>query len=268
LDSADSTQCTPKLFLDGSSQDLPNPVTYTSATTPLLEAISPRHGTVVGGDDVTFTGTGFSSDITDYKITIDGIDCPAKSANLTSVTCTTGKRPGLVKSSLEIFIKGKGLVSTKGLIFIYANYWSADTTWGGEFSPMDGESVYIPPGLNLLVDVDRTANLRAVIVEGQLIFAPSSNPNHERFFDAMYIFVHGGSMEVGTEEFPYTSKLTITMHGTVSDPYLPIYGNKVIGVREGKLDMHGVKRLRTWTEMEKTEEAGSTKITLREEVDW
>jgi hypothetical protein len=75
-------------------------------------------------------------------------------------------------------------------------------------------------------------------------------------------------MEVGTEDYPYTSKITITMHGTVSDPYLPIYGNKVIGVREGKLDMHGVTRLRTWTEMEKTEEAGATKITLREEVDW
>jgi hypothetical protein len=37
-------------------------------------------------------------------------------------------------------------------------------------------------------------------------------------------------MEVGTEEFPYTSKLTITMHGNISDPYLPIYGNKVIAV--------------------------------------
>lgn len=58
------------------------------------------------------------------------------------------------------------------------------------------------------------------------------------------------------------------MHGDVADPYLPIYGNKVIGVREGKLDMHGVKRLRTWTEMEKTEKDGSTQITLRQEVDW
>ena len=75
-------------------------------------------------------------------------------------------------------------------------------------------------------------------------------------------------MEVGTEEFPYTSKLTITMHSSASDPYLPIYGNKVIGVRYGTLDMHGVKREPTWTVLESTVEAGGTKITLREKVDW
>jgi hypothetical protein len=40
-------------------------------------------------------------------------------------------------------------------------------------------------------------------------------------------------MEVGTEEFPYTSKIRFTMHGDISSPYLPIYGNKVLGVRFG-----------------------------------
>jgi len=266
--STDTHECTPKLHFDGSVKELTNKVKYSSSITPMLSAISPRYGTVVGGDDVTFTGTGLSATADDYNIVIDGITCPVKTASVTAVTCTTGKRPGLVKSSLEINIKGKGIVSTKGLVFIYANYWSADTTWGGEFAPMEGESVYVPKGLNLLVDVDSTPKLKAVIVEGQLIFAPHKDPNHERYFDAMYIFIHMGSLEVGTEEFPYTSKLTITMHGTVADPYLPIYGNKVIGVRNGKLDMHGIKRLRTWTEMEKTEEVGSTQITLREEVDW
>jgi hypothetical protein len=46
-----------------------------------------------------------------------------------------------------------------------------------------------------------------------LIFAPHIDPKHQRFFDAKYIFVNGGYMEVGTEAYPYTSKLTITMHG-------------------------------------------------------
>lgn len=146
--------------------------------------------------------------------------------------------------------------------------WSADTTWGGEFSPIEGESVYIPAGLNLLVDIDSSPHLNAVIVEGALIFAPDDDPTHERFFDANYIFVHGGLMEVGTEEFPYTSKITITMHGTVSDPYLPIYGNKVTGVRYGTLDMHGIERDLTWTLLEYTVEAGESVITLQEEVDW
>ena len=84
----------------------------------------------------------------------------------------------------------------------------------------------------------------------------------------MYIFVHKGRMEVGTPAFPYTSKITITMHGKITDPYLPVYGNKCIGVRHGELDMHGPVRTPTWTLMDKTELPGATTITLNTQVDW
>jgi hypothetical protein len=72
--------------------------------------------------------------------------------------------------------------------------------------------------------------------------------------------VNGGYMEVGTEKFPYTSKLTITMHGNKFSPFLPTYGNKVIGVRFGVLEMHGVPRPITWTRMSQTANAGATSI--------
>ena len=75
-------------------------------------------------------------------------------------------------------------------------------------------------------------------------------------------------MEVGTEEFPYDSKITITMHSQLADPYLPIYGNKVIGCRFCTLDMHGPKRTPVWTVMEKTAEAGENQITISRDVDW
>lgn len=119
-------------------------------------------------------------------------------------------------------------------MFTYVNLWSSDSTWGGEFAPMEEESIYIPKGLNLLVDIDKTPKLNMVLVEGQLIFIPKENDsNHLRTFDAHYVFVNGGRFEAGTEEFPYTSQLTITMHGNVSSPYIPIYGNKCIAVRFG-----------------------------------
>jgi hypothetical protein len=134
---------------------------------------------------------------------------------------------------------------------------------------MDGESVSIPKGLNLLVNVDRTPKLKAVLVEGSLLFMPHpSDANHQRTFDAMYVFVKGGYMEVGTPKFPYTSKITMTMHGTADDPYIPIYGNKVIALREGILEMHGTPKTPTWTVMDKTSEIGDTKITLHTEVNW
>jgi hypothetical protein len=102
--------------------------------TPLLQAITPRFGTVKGGELVTFSGTGFDSDITKYTILIDRRVCSAQSANSTSVTCLTAPRPGLYpNTNLEISVAGKGKVATQGLLFRYTSYWSDETTWGGEF---------------------------------------------------------------------------------------------------------------------------------------
>jgi hypothetical protein len=140
--------------------------------------MSPRFGTVTGGTVLTFTGTNFVTDTSLYTITIDGIVCPVSAATATSVTCTTGSRPGLRTSSLTIYITGYGLVANKGLLFRYVSAWSSDTTWGGEFAPMYGESIYIPAGLNLLVDVDKTDELNLIMVEGTLIFAPDASPTH------------------------------------------------------------------------------------------
>ena len=65
---------------------------------------------------------------------------------------------------------------------------------------MEGETVYIPSGLNLVIDVDSTPLLNTVLCEGAIIFLPHpTNPNHERYFDAMNIFVLNGRFEAGTE---------------------------------------------------------------------
>lgn len=69
-------------------------------------------------------------------------------------------------------------------------------------------------------------------------------------------------MEVGTEQFPYTSKITITMHGDVTTPALPTYGNKNIAVRKGELHLVGKVRQVTWTVLDKTANIDDTQITL------
>ena len=142
--------------------------------------------------------------------------------------------------------------------FTYVSLWSDISTWGNTFTPVEGESIHIPKGMNLLVDIDVSPKLNLVIVEGgQLIFAPDDdNPNHERKLDANYIFIHDGWMQVGTEARPYTSKLVITLHGQKYDPSMPLYGNKCIGVRDGILDMHGAPRSHSWTSLEETAIAG------------
>lgn len=264
----DLKMCEPSLDCTEVVSTLKDKVTYSGEKTALLTSISPRFGTVTGGTSVTFTGTDFSDDKDKYKIIIDGRECKVDSASATEVTCTTDKRPGVIKPSLEIYIDGMGLVANQGKLFRYASVWSDETTWGGEFAPMFNESVYVPAGMNLLVDVDRTPTLNLIMVEGSIIFPPDKDPNHERFFDAHYIFLTDGYMEAGTEEFPYTSKLTITMHGDVNTPFIPVFGNKCIAVRRSTLDMHGVERKPTWTVLDATAEKGSSVITLAEAVDW
>jgi hypothetical protein len=247
--------------------------TFAGTHTPKITSISPRLGTVEGGVTVTFTGTGFTTTVADHSVKIDGLNCPVSTATATAITCVTAKRvyPEGVSPefSLVLTVKDKGLVAKQGNAFDYVQLWSADSTWSGEFAPMDGESVGVPKGLKLLVDVKTTPVFKFVLVEGVLIFEPHpTDATHHRTFDAHYIFVKGGRMQVGTEANRYTSKITITMHSAAADPYIPIYGNKCIGLRFGTLDMHGVVRDPVWTVLEETAAAGSSTIKLSRAVDW
>lgn len=123
---------------------------------------------------------------------------------------------------------------------------------------MDGESVVVPAGLNLLVDIDASPMLNMVLVDGgSIVFPSDADSSHLRTFDAKIIFVHKGTFEAGTESDPYSSRLTITMHGVKYDPTVPIYGNKVLGIRYSTLDLHGLPR-DAWTSLEATASAGAT----------
>lgn len=196
IDSSSPTHdCVPKVYVNGVENVLTNAVKFDSAVTPNLTAISPRFGTVQGGEPITFTGTGFPTEVTDINIIIDGKVCAVQTVTETQVVCLTAKRPGYVSSSLTIYVKDKGYVATSGLLFTYVNYWSHDTTWGMEFAPMEGESIHIPTGLNLYMDIDKTPELNLIIVEGELIIGPNeTDPTHQRYFDAHYILVSNGKM--------------------------------------------------------------------------
>jgi hypothetical protein len=97
--------CDVKLVSDGVEIPLPNQVKYEGAITPVLTSIEPRFGRVVGGTSVTFTGSKFSPIPEDNEIIIDGIPCVVTASTSTEIVCTTGKRPGLIPTSLLITVK-------------------------------------------------------------------------------------------------------------------------------------------------------------------
>jgi hypothetical protein len=47
------------------------------------------------------------------------------------------------------------------------------------------------------------------------------------------IIVDGGLLQIGTKENPFQHNAVITMYGSVRSIELPIFGAKVIGVRNG-----------------------------------
>ena len=57
------------------------------------------------------------------------------------------------------------------------------------------------------------------------------------------------------------------MHGEASDPTVPLYGNKVLAVRGGTIDLYGRSR-NSWTKLEGTANAGTNTLTLAWDVDW
>lgn len=83
--------CTPKLTVDGVTTDL-NPVIFDDALTPVLTSMSDRYGSVLGGETITFYGTGFSSTAT-TTVSIDNRDCAVSSTTTTEITCTTIDKP-------------------------------------------------------------------------------------------------------------------------------------------------------------------------------
>lgn len=171
--------CTPNLIISGVTTPL-TPVTFDGSMTPTLQSISPRFGTVTGGTTVTFTGTNFDTVTPGTSVLIDNRVCAVSTVTSTTITCVTDKKPYVPDTpALIINQPGFGNVATAGLIFRYVSLYSDPITWGGDAPPQAGESISVPKGQHLLVDIDNSPKLNAVIVEGSLIFAPDdTNPNH------------------------------------------------------------------------------------------
>ncbi len=58
------------------------------------------------------------------------------------------------------------------------------------------------------------------------------------------------------------------LHGQKLDTQLPHYGNKVIGVTNSKIDIHGERRAVTWTTLSASALKGANEILLQTETDW
>jgi hypothetical protein len=85
---------------------------------------------------------------------------------------------------------------------------------------------------------------------------------------AQYILIKGGTLTVGTDATPFPGRATITLHGPPDSRELPLYGAKVVAVREGRLVLHGQPKLPSWTQLNVTGHPGNSSITVAGPVNW
>ena len=93
--------------------------------------------------------------------------------------------------------------------------------------------------------------------------------NQDVNLNAEYIIIaDGGTLQVGTKEKPFNHQATITMYGTLRSIELPIFGAKVLALRNGTLDLHGSPVGVTWTYLANTAYNQSIQIKLVDSVRW
>lgn len=158
--------------------------------------------------------------------------------------------------------------------------WSSRATWGassfigretrsvGTGMPEDGDSIRIPDGVYVVVDVP-LPKFCILQIEGYLEL--DNSISHD--IEAEIIFINGGQLIIGWENDPILTNVTITLKGQKKsfDFLLPNglekIGGKAIGVYGG-LDIHGRPRDVVWTKLAVRASAGDTSVTLVRAVDW
>lgn len=128
-----------------------------------------------------------------------------------------------------------------------AVYWSNVNSWPTKKLPVEGETVEIAPGVNMIYDLKTPSpTFKLIVVNGALSFLQDDKTDLE--LRAYHIFINVGELNIGTKDKPFTTKAQITLFGEAKSDTI-VYakaieaGNKVIS-NTGSVQMFGVKRSR------------------------
>ena len=242
---------------------------YANAKTPVVTSVAPARGSTAGGTTLTIAGSNLNKNMV---VKIDGRVCTQSAAQQTATDGAAGSRlfctTAVGRTRLEpdrLIVStstGDGDAYTTST-YQYIDLWSSWTTWGNTPPPVEGDSVVVSEGQVVVVDYS-PPRFFLIIVMGHLKFDDNVDIN----FDCTYIMINFGRFTVGTPEKPYTKKATITLWGDRLTPEIPVHGAKVIALRHGALDMHGIVRQKTWTLLSATAPAASGAVSVRGPVDW
>ncbi len=139
--------------------------------------------------------------------------------------------------------------------------WSDPATWPSGQVPIAGDSVVVPTGVTVKLDVSPPA-LHSLTIDGTLTFG-----NVDLSLTTGWIVVHG-ALKIGSASSPYTRRALITLTGTgaANSPNVEGMGNKMLGVT-GTVEIHGASRA-GWTRLTNTAAVGATRLDLVSNPGW
>ncbi|KAF5395129.1 hypothetical protein PHET_07404 [Paragonimus heterotremus] len=240
-----------------------NAYVHRVALTPTVTSMGPMIGGTMGGTTLVISGTGLGSQ-SDVYVDLGGTECTVQSNTGTTLTCITNEHSPAGKVPVNVTVYSKGRASGQFQYF-YVDRWSSNFTWGGNPPPAEEEMAVIPAQKTVLLDTN-TAILTMLIIDGGILMF---DPTKDVVLSAKYILViNGGQLKIGSEAEPYAARATIMLHGHVRDRDLPLYGAKVLALRNGSIEIYGMPRPVVWTRLAQTVEPGSNIIRLIQPVDW
>ena len=140
--------------------------------------------------------------------------------------------------------------------------WSDPATWPGGNVPDEGDAVTIARDMDVVLDVS-PPTLRSLTIQGKLSFSDAQDLE----LASDWIYVPGGSIEIGTEENPHTRKATITLTDNVPGEDINTMGDRGIMLMGATLNLHG-DRDHTWSKLAATAEKGATQIEVLDASGW
>lgn len=241
-----------------------NGYTYLPELTPIVVSVNRTRGGTQGGSALRIVVENLMG--TSASVSIAGVECPVSGQDDTSLECVTGASNLTVCDYVLVRNEATMMYSLSGVEFCYVDLWSSPFTWGGGPLPREGDFVVIQRGQTLVLDV-KTPILSFVLIQGKLVFDQEATEELELHSHGI-IITSGGCLVVGTEDDPFMGKASIVLYGDALSTELPVFGSKVLALREGCIDLHGKPLNVTWTKLALTAPAGSTTLHLVDFVDW
>ncbi|MEL1250796.1 G8 domain-containing protein [Aurantiacibacter gilvus] len=140
--------------------------------------------------------------------------------------------------------------------------WSDPAAWPDGEVPGEGDAVTIPRGTEVVLDVSPPA-LRSITVNGALRFAE----DRDLSLETEWIYLRGGTLQIGSEHEPYTHQASITLTDEFPGEDINTMGDRGIVSMAGTISLHG-DREHTWTQLAATAEAGANQIQVLDASGW